>query len=344
MKNVIIFGATGNVGSYVTKYASEFFDQKEYKVIATGRRQTKVFDQFGVEYISVDMLKKEDFDRLPTEDVHAVILLAATIPSYMSEYSGEKYLNTNIMGTYNVLEYCRKVKADRILFSQTVFDVSLYASDNSEVILKPDLLPYFSYSGDHAVYVISKNTAIELLKHYYVEYGLKYFVFRFPTIYEYSTFQYYYPNGIKTMRPLYKQINRAKKGEPLELWGDPNYAKDMVHVYDCAQMLCKAVVVNRDTGFYNVGTGIPVTLQEQCQAIIDVFSPKDNPSTIEYHSGKSGGGFLMDITNAKEELGYEPVYDVHKLFEDYKYEEQFNRFAELRGVEDLPEQIGGGTD
>ena len=182
------------------------------------------------------------------------------------------------------------------------------------------------------MYVISKNTAIELLKHYYAEYGLKYFVFRFPTIYEYSTFKYYYPNGVKTLRPLYKQIERAKKGEPLELWGDPKYAKDMVHVYDCAQMLCKAVLVNRDTGFYNVGTGIPVTLEEQCQAIIDVFSPKDHPSTIEYHPGvKSGGGFLMDIENAKRELGYEPVYDVHKLFEDYKYEEQFDRFKSLRG-------------
>ena len=133
------------------------------------------------------------------------------------------------------------------------------------------------------------------------------------------------------MRPLYKQIERAKKGEPLELWGDPDYAKDMVHVYDCAQMLCKATLVDRENGVYNVGTGIPVTLKDQCQAIIDVFSPKDHPSTIEYHPGTSGGGFLMDITNAKEELGYEPQYDVHRLFEDYKYEEQFDRFESLRG-------------
>ena len=31
MKKVIIFGATGNVGSYVTKYASEFFEDKDFK-------------------------------------------------------------------------------------------------------------------------------------------------------------------------------------------------------------------------------------------------------------------------------------------------------------------------
>ena len=331
MKKVIIFGATGNVGSYVTKYASEFFKDSEYQVIASGRCNTDVFNQFGVEFVQVDMMNKEDFDRLPQEDVYAVILLAATIPSYMSDYSGEAYLRTNIMGTYNVLEYCRKVKADRIMFSQTVFDVSLYSQADPNYVIKPYDAPNFSYTGDHAMYVISKNTAIEMLKHYFEEYGLKYFVFRFPTIYEYSTFKYYYPNGVKTMRPLYRQIERAKNSEPLELWGDPNYAKDMVHVYDCAQMICKAVIANRDHGIYNVGTGIPVTLEEQCQAIIDVFSPKDKPSTIEYHPGKSGGGFLMDITNAKEELGYEPVYDVHKLFEDYKYEEQFDRFKSLRG-------------
>lgn len=330
-KKIIILGATGNVGSYVTKYASEFFKDGSYEIIASGRRNTDVFSQFGVKFVQVNMLNKDDFNKLPAENVHAIILLAATIPSYMSNYDGEAYLQTNIMGTYNVLEYCRRVKADRILFSQTVFDISLYSQSNPNMVLKPDLPPNFSYSGDHAMYVISKNTAIEMLKHYYAEYGLKYFIFRFPTIYEYSTFQYYYPNGVKTLRPLYKQINRAKNSEPLELWGDPKYAKDMVHVYDCAQMLCKASMVNRDTGFYNVGTGIPVTLEEQCQAIIDVFSPKDNPSIIEYHPGKSGGGFLMDITNAKEELGYEPVYDVHKLFEDYKYEAQFDRFKSLRG-------------
>ena len=39
----------------------------------------------------------------------------------------------------------------------------------------------------------------------------------------------------------------------------------------------------------------------------------------------------MDITNAREELGYEPVYDVHKLFQNYKEEMALDRFLELRG-------------
>lgn len=327
-KKIVIFGATGNTGSYLTLYSLNFFDKDKYEVIASGRRKTDMWTKLGVKYYSVDLTQEEDFSQLPTEDVYAVMLLSAQIPSYMEHYDAKKYLDSIVVGGYNVLEYCRKVKADRILFTQTVFDVSLYPHD---YVIQPDAKANFSYTGDHAMYVICKNMMLEMLEHYYQEYGLKKFVFRLPTIYSYSPYQFYFPNGVKTMRPLYQQINRAIKGENLIVWGDPNYAKDMVHVYDFSQILCKAALVKRDKGIYNIGTGIPVTLIEQCQAIIDIFSPKENPSKIEYVDTKpSGGGFLMDIANVKEELGYEPVYDVHKLFENYKEEMALNRFAELR--------------
>ncbi|MEE1446901.1 NAD(P)-dependent oxidoreductase [Faecalibacillus intestinalis] len=329
MKKIVIFGATGNVGSYVLKYAREYFNTEEYEVIASGRRKTDFFEKRGIPYYSVDLTKAEDFDVLPQEDVYAVIYLAAEIPSYMDDYQPDKYIKSNIIGAYNVLEYCRKTKADRILFSTTVFDISLSATNGA--VLKPDMPHNFSYKGDHAVYVISKNTAIELIEHYHQEYGLKKFIFRFPTIYNYSPYHYYYPNGVKTLRPVYRMIEQAKKGEPIELWGNPEYSKDMVHVYDCAQMICKAVEVDREEGFYNVGTGKPVTLKEQIETIIKVFSPKDHPSEIIYCPEKpAGGGFLMDVQNAKEELGYEPQYDCLKLFEDYKKEMEINRFEELR--------------
>lgn len=330
MKKIIIFGATGNVGSYLTKYCKEYFNNNKYEIIASGRRKTDIFNNEGIKYYQVDITKEEDFDKLPTEDVHAVLLLAAKIPSYMDEYNAREYIDSNIIGAFNVLEYCRKVKADRILYTQTVFDISLHSESGK--ILKPDLPRNFSYTGDHAIYVISKNTALELIEHYHQEYGIKKFIFRLPTIYNYSSYQYYYPNGEKKMRPLYQMINKAMNGEPIELWGDPNYSKDMVHVYDFSQMLCKAIEVDREEGFYNVGTGIPVTLKEQIETIIEVFSPSDKKSEIIYRpENKSGGGFLMDITNAKEELGYEPKYDCFKLFEDYKKEMELNRFKELRG-------------
>lgn len=36
MKKILIFGATGNVGSYLTKYAIEFFNKEDFEIIAIG--------------------------------------------------------------------------------------------------------------------------------------------------------------------------------------------------------------------------------------------------------------------------------------------------------------------
>lgn len=330
VKKIIIFGATGKVGNYVLDYALKFFKDTEYQVIASGRRQTDFFDSMGVPYYSVNMARKEDFEKLPQEDVYAVIDLAAQLPTKSDGQNHRAQFDANMLGNFNVLEYCREVHADRLLFCQTVFDVAGYFDEG--VPLKPDLTPKFSYSDFHSFYVICKNATIEMMEHYYEKYGLKKFVFRLPTIYAYNAWPYMYnADGELVMRPLYVMINRALKSEPISIWGDPNYAKDMVHVYDFAQMLCKAVLVDRDKGFYNVGTGIPVTLEEQIRTIVDVFSPKDNPSPIGYAPEKvSGGGCLMDVQNAKDELGYEPKYGVRELFENFKEEMEKNRFLELR--------------
>ena len=38
----------------------------------------------------------------------------------------------------------------------------------------------------------------------------------------------------------------------------------------------------------------------------------------------------MDVNKAKRELGYQPIYTIKKLLEDYKREMEINRFKELR--------------
>ena len=126
-------------------------------------------------------------------------------------------------------------------------------------------------------------------------------------------------------------IEKAMNSEPLTIYGDGKYAKDMVYVYDCAQMICKAVEVDKEHGIYNVGTGVPVMIEEQIRTIVEVFSPKDNPSSITYLLEKTcAGGFLMDISNAVLDLHYSPQYDCRRLLEDIKQEMKVQRFRKVR--------------
>ena len=327
MKKIVVVGATSNVGSYFSFWARDYFAGR-YEIVATGRKDTDFFVKNGMSYERLDMTCRNDFDRLPQNDVHAVVVMAAAAPSYMVKYDPKSYLDVNVLGTFNTLEYCMRAKVDRVLFMQTTYDIWNCVLRGE--IIHPDTKPDYSYTGDHAVYVISKNAGVELLEHYHQEYGLKTFVFRFPTIYNYSPYHYYYPGGKKTLRPVYRMIENAMLSKPIEIWGDPCNAKDMVYVADCCQMLCRAIDVERSHGFYNVGTGVPVTLEEQVRTIIDVFSPRNKPSQIIYCPEKKCGGFcVMDIANAKEELGYEPKYNCRALFEEYKKEMALNRFAPL---------------
>lgn len=331
MKKVIVLGATGNVGSYFTKYAVENLPQDEYEIIASGKRmKADVFKEMGVEYISVDITDPDTLEKLPKEDVYAVVYLAAVIPAYMDGYHPEEYLSSIINGTYNVLEYCRKNNVEKIMYSTSCYDVWEYPDGT---MVEADMPKKFSYVGDHAMYVISKNAACEIIEHYHQEYGLKTFIFRFPPIYAYTTNHYYYPNGKKTLRPLFKHIFSAMEGKPLEIWGDPNAVKNMVYVYDVAQMICLAIENTKlNKGVYNCGTGIPVTLREQMEAIIKVFSPSDKKSPIVVLENKpSAATIILDPKNAVEELGYVAKYDVESLFEAIKEEMKYDRFLELRG-------------
>ena len=137
MKKIIVFGASGDTGQYFVKYFLNHYLGNEYQIIATGTRETRYFDQFGIQYYQVDITKKEEFSKLP-KDVYAVVDLAGAMPARMKGYDPYKYINVNIIGNLNILEYCRTNGADRILFAQSFGDIKDYGETNK--LLTVDLL------------------------------------------------------------------------------------------------------------------------------------------------------------------------------------------------------------
>ena len=318
MKKIIVFGASGDTGRNFVEYFINEYKEKEYEIIAVGRRDTDFFEKLGVNYIQVDISKKEDFIKLPTENVYAVVDLAGYMPARMEGYDPYKYIDINIIGTLNILEYSRINKVDRILFSQSFGDIKDHANDNP--LLTVDLPRKFSFTTDHTIYVMSKNFAVDLIENYYQMYGLKRFIFRLPTIYSYQLLsKNYYVDGVEKKIAFSKIIDDAINGNDIELWGDKNKKKDMIYVKDFCQMLYKALFVDKDCGYYNVGTGIGTTLEEQINKIIEVFSSDEKKSKIIYKPEKpSSPEYIMDITPAVKELGYEPKYDYISMLKDLK--------------------------
>ena len=328
MKKIVIFGATGNIGAYLVDYFNNHIDKSNYEVVAVGRRKTDFFEKHGITYYRVDITKSEDFERLPANDVYAVVNVAGLLPAYLKEYNPFAYVETNINGALRILEYARKNSADRALYTQTWAELGGYWGKEEK--LSPDMPRKLIYTGDHAFYAITKTMIVETMEHYKQEFGLKNFVFRLPNVYLYHPQRYYYVDCIRKPIAYRYMIDKASRGEPIEMWGNPDAFKDILYVKDLCQMMFKALFADVNGGTYNAGTGMKTTLRQQIEGMIQVFSPENHKSKIiEKPDGVGFTSFFMDIENAKIDLGYEPEYTYIKYLEDYKREQEEKRFNDL---------------
>jgi len=329
---IIIFGATGNTGTYLVDYFWNHIDRSQFEIIAVGRKSSRYFTNQGIDYIQVDIRQSSDFSKMPKSDVFAVIHTAAKLPTHASYNDPMNFINVNIVGTYNILEYSKNVSADRIVFTQTMSNIANVLG--KAPIIKTDIPRDFPFKGDHVMYVITKNTAEDLVRFYHHEHGIKMFLFNIPTIYQYRENRYWYVDGKKKLRTFQHFIDLAIKGEPLEMWGDPSSYKDLVYVKDYCQMIYKATFIkDLNRGIYNVGTGIPVRLDTMLEEIVNIFSEENNRSQIIPKPEKPNtASYIIDISNARSELGYKPQYDLVKMLKDIKDEMAKNRFVSLREI------------
>lgn len=327
-KRVVVFGASGHTASCIT------LDLKKegYDVVAVGRRQSDngFFADFGIPYCSVDITKQSDFSLLPQNDVFAIVDYAGILPSHMEGYHPEMYISSIVHGTFNVLEYARKVGAKRFVFPQTLFDI--HHLFGSKVPIPSDAERRVP-KGDHAMYVIAKNMAVDMIDHYYSEFGIKRFIFRMSRIYLYLPTPYQYQDGKKFLVSDRYMIYRAMKGMDIEIWGDKNRLLETMCIRDLEQLIRCALTADCDGGIYNVGSG-GTTLEDRVRGIVDVFSPKDHPSKIIYRPDRPDGQqFVLDFSKATRELGYHPKYKWIDYLEDFKKEMTLQRFHKLQGYE-----------
>lgn len=327
MKTVLVFGATGGIGAYTATY---LHDTGEYHVIAIGHRKSDngFYEELGIPYYGIDIARQEEFDVLPASDVDAVINFAGVLPA--RNYDPRLFIASFTLGTLNVLEYMRRVGCGKIISAQTPAD--LWYLQNTTEPMPADAPRSFPPSTDHSIYTIAKNAAIDITEYYHNTYGFARFILRFFNVYLYHPNPYYYVDGLKRMISFRLMMDRAQRGEPIEVWGDPARSKEMLYVKDLAGLVGNCLESDLEGGIYNVGSEKQVTLEEQIEGIIEVFtkdkrSPKiycpDKPDALLNH---------LDISKTRRDLHYRSGYSYIDWLRDFKKEQEQNRFRKLWGV------------
>ena len=142
---VIIIGASSFIGVHTV---AEFLNEG-CEVLVTGRNNKfkEYYDSIGVKYVNLDLSTGEGIENLPTENVEGVILVAGLLPANSTadlykEENAADYFRINVIGTINLLEYCRKNSIKRIISACSYSDVSKSWTDKYPITMKKQACCY----------------------------------------------------------------------------------------------------------------------------------------------------------------------------------------------------------
>ena len=338
MSKVLVLGATGNLGAY----SAIALKEAGFDVIACGKRKSdnNFFAEKGIPYYSVDITEKQEFQKIEGLEVDTVVDFAGELPSRCA-YNPQMLIRTITEATVNVLEYMKAEGCKKIIFPTTPYD--LFAYHETGVPIDPDSQRGAPPTGDHSIYAIAKMAAVDLIENYHNEYGFSRFILRFFTIYQYHPNAYHFADGKMRMMPYRSLMARAAKGERISIYGNPKRVKEMVYIKDFVKVVVNAAKSPLEGGFYNIGSPHRVSLDEMIRGIVEVFSPKDNKSVIDYDPAQPDTlQSMLDWSKTKRDLDYCPEYDYLKMLQDFKEEMRTEPMAKLWNTGDYYEKLYSG--
>lgn len=308
MKNIIVIGGSGSLGKGISNKLKD-----DYNITSTYCN-----NKFEAENINTVQVDITDYNSLKNIDgeFDTAVLVAGAMPAEMKGYTPQKYIDVNITGVKNVLDFCLEKKIKKIIYIMTFSDVS--SSFHSGIPIKENAPRTLTYTGDHSFYGITKVTACELIEHYHQEYGLQTIIFRIPTVYCNDSNFNYYVNGVLKTKAYVQMIKSIIKNNRIEVWGNPNNAKDMPYIKDFANLIKLAVQDPKAQGLYNAGTSNPISLEELVNTMIDVFGEGKEIEKIYKPNNNSQPNFTFDMSKTFSQFNYKTKYDIKSMLLDIK--------------------------
>ena len=325
---VLVVGATGYVGRYLSVYLSE----RGYNVLALGRSEKvkPFFSRNGINFQYFDITNDATYKSLPTEDVEAVVCLSACIAEH--ETPVEQFFQVNTLGVYKLLEYCRLNDIKKFVLSSSH---KVYNDINKKLISERDAT---CFRGDHSPYIISKIAAENFVEYYHKDFGIEGIILRFTGVHGYGEILGYLSEDGSYRKSSFEIFfENILEGKKVEVWGDQTIKRDHIYIKDVLTAIEAAIKSPHVSGVFNLATGVGHSQYEEAQALNIVFG--NGKAEIELHPEKPGltRGYIYDISKIKTVLGWTPKYvDLVELYRDYKREWETKKYRNYHDI--LPDQ------
>ena len=198
-KKVLVVGGSGFLGSHVADELTE----KGYEVTIFDQKKS-IWINDNQKFIESDLLDREHVIK-SLEGFNFVIHFAGIADIGESKEKPLETIETNIIGTANLLEGCRKNKIEKFIFASSVYVFSKYGS----------------------FYGKSKQACELLIEEYQNEFNLDYIHVRYGSLYGPRAQEW---NGLK------KYISEIIKNKQIDFSGNGEEKREYIHVKDAAIM------------------------------------------------------------------------------------------------------------
>ncbi len=242
-------------------------------------------------------------DKAEMEDIFrhyrfdCIINLAAQAGVRYSLTHPETYVENNVVGFLNLLEFCRKHSCSKLI----------YASSSSVYGNSPDVPSRETQPVDHPVslYAATKKSNELMAFTYSYLYGIQTIGLRFFTVYG--------PYGRPDMAPMLF-AKAILHDTPIKIFNHGKLSRDFTYIDDITNGILKIVahpgIVNTDTKeapsvIYNIGCGTPVNLMD---FICLLEKHLEKPAQKEYTDMQPGDVYQTwaDTTKLKNDYRYSP--------------------------------------
>ena len=283
----VVTGGCGFIGSHLADYLIELnFEVIVIDNLSVGRREniSHLFENSNFTFVEADI---SNFDLIEPifRDVDWVFHLAALADIVPSIESPTEYYNSNVNGTFNVLQACRKHKVKKIIYAGSS---SCYGiPDEYPTKETASIRPQYPYA-------LTKNIGEQLVMHWCQLYNLPAISLRFFNVYgprARTSGTYGAVFGVFLAQKL--------ANKPYTVVGDGNQSRDFTFVSDVVSSIIAAAEGDLSGEIINIGSNNTYSINR----LVELLGGE-----ITYIPKRPGEPDCTwaDITKATKLLNWEP--------------------------------------
>jgi nucleoside-diphosphate-sugar epimerase len=316
MANYLVTGAAGFIGARTTELLimdghtvlgidnmNNAYDPriKEYRL-------RKLQEMPGFTFQKLDISERPIIDQLKGDKFDGVINLAARAGVRYSVADPWVFVESNLLGTLNMLELCRQTGTTKFIVASTS---SIYGED-------PPYPTPESASSSRPLqpYAATKKGAEAMAHAYHHLHNIDVTILRFFTVYG--------PAGRPDLS-IFRFVQWISEGRPVRVNGDGEQSRGFTYIDDIARGIITAL---KPLGFeiINLGGHEVITINNLIKLIEEVVGRK---AIIEYGPADPADmrSNWADVSKAGELLGWEPQFNmqagIEKLVEWYNTEREW---------------------